>query len=61
MSRHGGHTETRRKRALSRLHKLRGCLGGKPSALEFLLQERRKERGGLKRIPKGAPKAGAEW
>jgi len=35
--------ETSRKRAASRLHKMRGSLAGKPSALEFLLKERRRE------------------
>ena len=37
-------TQTSRKRTLSRLRKLRGSLKGAPSALDFLLQERRRER-----------------
>jgi len=40
MSRHGKDTRTSRKRAVSRLQKLRGSLKGKPSALDFLLNER---------------------
>jgi hypothetical protein len=35
--------ETSRKRAASRLRKMRGSLAGKPSALEALLKERRRE------------------
>ncbi len=41
MSRHGEHNETSRKRAASRLQKLRGSLKGTPSALNFLLKDRR--------------------
>ena len=40
MSRHGKDTRTSRKRAVSRLQKLRGSLKGKPSALHLLLNER---------------------
>jgi hypothetical protein len=43
MSRHGRHPEASRKRAANRLQKLRGSLKGKPSALDFLLKERREE------------------
>ncbi len=43
MGRRSRAAETSRKRAASRLHKMRGSLAGKPSALEFLLKERRRE------------------
>lgn len=43
MGRQGKRAETNRKRALSRARKLRGSLKAKPSLLDSLLKERRRE------------------
>ncbi len=43
MGRHGRVTKTSRSRAANRLRKMRGSLAGKPSALDALLKERRRE------------------
>ncbi len=43
MSRDRRNSRTSRKRALSRIRKMRGSLQGKPSPLDMLLKERHEE------------------